>query len=101
MPTNSSVASSWLERTTGWSNSRKAWLSRSAVAWLLVTAIVAFAFSSRSNWTVHFLVPGVCLVCLAIFLRHELLKLFGPVLFYELIRLTRKRRTIVIRAAYA
>jgi ABC-type transport system involved in multi-copper enzyme maturation permease subunit len=51
--------------------------------------------------TFHFIVPSICIFGLVIVFRHELFKLFGPVLFYELIRVTRQRRTIAARAVYA
>src|SRR5690349_7931776 len=44
---------------------------------------------------------GLGLVVLAVLTRRGWLKLFGPVLFYDLVRTARRSRYILIRSLYA
>jgi ABC-type transport system involved in multi-copper enzyme maturation permease subunit len=99
------LASAPVRRWSGWrlrwSNSRQSWEERLGVFALLAAAAATYWFSGRLPrsqqvvlWTL--LVAGVIVV-----LRRGWLKLFGPVLFYDLIRLARRGRYALLRSLYA
>jgi ABC-type transport system involved in multi-copper enzyme maturation permease subunit len=91
----------WLRRNLAWSNSRQSWQERIALALLLAGAgVLVWAQRGLSPAQVVVL-AGVLLLGLAILLRRGWLKLFGPVLFYDLICIGRRRRFFVFRTAYA
>jgi ABC-type transport system involved in multi-copper enzyme maturation permease subunit len=86
---NSTVA--WLRRQFAWSNSRRSWQERFGIAALAVSLGLGW-YVSRS-WSIEFRVFLLAswLLVLAILLRRGLIKLFGPVFFYEALRGTRQR----------
>jgi ABC-type transport system involved in multi-copper enzyme maturation permease subunit len=90
-----------LLRRLGWSNSRRSWLERLAAACVLIV-VGAFA------WFHAALPPGLLAavgllagLALAVLFRRGWLRLFGPVLFYDLVRSARRRRVHVLRVVYA
>jgi ABC-type transport system involved in multi-copper enzyme maturation permease subunit len=86
----------WLRRTVSWSNSRQAWLDRLAVAGLVAGALALILFARRLSLAEHVLFWGLLLAAAAFTSR-----LFGPVLFYDLVRIARRNRYYVIRILYA
>lgn len=100
----SDLVQSWsssLRRQLAWSNSRRSWQERSAAAVLLAIAFAWWFGSARMSLAQRTAGWSVLLLLLAIVLRRGWLKLFGPVLFYDLVRLARRSRYILIRTAYA
>jgi ABC-type transport system involved in multi-copper enzyme maturation permease subunit len=86
----------WLRRTFPWSNSRRAWLDRLAVAGVLGGAAALYALRSRLAPAQQALLWGLLLLAAAFAGR-----LFGPVLYYDLVRTARRTRYYVIRVLYA
>jgi ABC-type transport system involved in multi-copper enzyme maturation permease subunit len=90
----------WLRRTLRWSNSLESWQER--VGFAAVLAMVAFNVFIGRGLAPSYQVVLWCLagVTLAVVLRRGWLRLFGPVLFYDLVRVGRRNRYFLIRTAY-
>src|SRR5262245_59154338 len=90
----------WLRRQLAWSNSRRSWYERLGVAALLVTAIGGWLLSE--DWPVEgrLLLAALWLMLLAVLLRRGLVRLAGPVFFFEALRGSR-RRVHATRTAFA
>ncbi len=86
----------WLRRTLPWSNSRRAWQDRLAVLGLVAAAIALAVLGRRLPLAQQILLWGVLLAAAGLVSR-----LFGPVLFYDLVRIARRNRYYVIRVGYA
>jgi ABC-type transport system involved in multi-copper enzyme maturation permease subunit len=86
----------WLRRTFPWSNSRQSWLDRLAVAGVLGGAVVLVLGAAHLSLAAQVLLWGLLLAAAAFTSR-----LFGPVLFYDLIRIARRNRYYLIRVLYA
>jgi ABC-type transport system involved in multi-copper enzyme maturation permease subunit len=91
----------WLRQRIGWSNSRQSWLERLAGLALLGGAGWALGRGDRLSATQHVVVWGLLLLAAAVLLRRGWLKLFGPVLFYDMIRSARRGRYFLVRCGYA
>src|SRR5579885_2629088 len=91
-----SVLAAWLRRTLPWSNSRQAWLDRLAVLGVVAGAAALVAFGPRLAMAAQVLLWGLLLTAAAFVSR-----LFGPVLFYDLVRIARRNRYYLIRVLYA
>src|SRR5262245_6356870 len=94
-------SSRWFRRRLAWSNSRQSWQERVGFAGLVGAAAAIAWFSDRLSRAQQVLLWGLLLVAFAVLLRRGWLKLFGPVLFYDLIRTSRRGRYFLIRGAYA
>lgn len=101
------IASTWLRLTFRWSNSIQTWHERVGDLVLVAGAVIAatitiltwYDFVSLPWWSV----PLVWLVCLLpSFALNRLgwLKVFGPVLYYDIIRQARRSRFILLRVLY-
>src|SRR5262245_6422096 len=86
----------WLRRTFPWSNSRQSWLDRAAILGLVAGAL-ALALAGRDLPPAAQVLGWGLLLAGAAFTS----RLFGPVLFYDLVRIARRSRYYVIRALYA
>src|SRR5262249_33703549 len=91
----------WFRRQLAWSNTRQAWLERAGLAALLAVPVAILWYSADLSLSQQVVCWGGWLGCRAALLRHGWLKLFGPVLFYDLVRLARRRRYIALRCLYA
>jgi ABC-type transport system involved in multi-copper enzyme maturation permease subunit len=94
-------ATTWLRRNVGWSNSRQSWAERLGIAALLAGAMATVVWRERLTAVQHVFVWGVLGMAAAVLLRRGWLKLFGPVLFYDMVRSARRGRYIVLRCLYA
>ncbi len=90
-----------LGRWVGWSNSRQSWVERVGGLLLLAGAAAALWFRSRMSAEGQVVAWGVLLLLSAVLLRRGWLKLFGPVLFYDMLRSARRGRHVWMRLAYA
>src|SRR5205823_5651294 len=97
------MASVWtrLRQRVGWSNSRQAWEERVGLGLVLSGAVILWWLGGRLALLQAVLAWGVLLVSAAVLLRRGWLKLFGPVLFYDMIRAARRGRVFLMRAIYA
>src|SRR5262245_23113905 len=101
MSAPTSEITGWLGRKVGWSNSRESWLERlGGVTWL-AAAFLLWRYSGHLSGPALALLVGMLIAALAVLLRRGWLRLFGPVFFYDALRLARQRRQIWLRAAYA
>ncbi len=94
------AANQWIRTHLTWSNSAQAWRER--LATLAVIAVAAVLYKKGSQFS-----PGLLIVLwivllgsATIMLRRGWLKLFGPVLFYDMVRTGRRSRYILLRALY-
>jgi ABC-type transport system involved in multi-copper enzyme maturation permease subunit len=90
----------WLRHRLPWSNSRQAWAERLAGAALLTAAVALLWFGGGLAPSRRVLLWGLLLVAAAGLLRRGWVQLFGPVLFYELLRIGRRGRYIAVRCLY-
>jgi ABC-type transport system involved in multi-copper enzyme maturation permease subunit len=91
----------WLRRTLAWSNSRQSWQERLAVAAVLAGGGAILLFFRHRPLAQQVVLWGLFLAALAAVARRGWLKLFGPVLFYDLVRIARRNRYYLIRVLYA
>src|SRR5690242_6464788 len=101
MPALPESSGLWLRRTLGWSSSRESWKERLGVAGLAVFAVLLLALGRGLSLSVQAVLWGVLLLTAAALLRRGWLRLFGPVLFYDLVCVSRRTRYFVIRWLYA
>src|SRR5688572_4574354 len=92
---------SWLRRTFAWSNSRQSWQERVGLAAWLLAAAAWFYYGDRLGGPLQLTVAAALVLALALLARRGWLRLFGPVLFYEVIRSARRGRYILLRWLYA
>jgi len=93
------AANQWLRTHLAWSNSRQSWIERLSVLILLIGAAALIWWPPRTLEGT-FALWVVLLVGAAFMLRRGWLKLFGPVLFYDMVRVGRRSRYILFRALY-
>jgi ABC-type transport system involved in multi-copper enzyme maturation permease subunit len=94
-------ATPWLLRTLRWSNSRQAYLERGGALALLAGVGLLLWYGNHLSTTAQVAAVAALLLSAAVFLRRGWLKLFGPVLFYDMIRAARRGRYFLMRFLYA
>jgi len=90
----------WLGRTFGWSGSQSQWLALAGVlVWLAGLVFIGF---KAQNWTIGqtLLAFSAWIFVLGLAARDAVRDLFGPVFFYDLLRVSRNRTTFVVRGLY-
>ncbi|HMF14590.1 MAG TPA: hypothetical protein VKE94_19880, partial [Gemmataceae bacterium] len=91
----------WVRHTFSWSNTREAWQERLGVL-VTLAAVAAGVFLLPDRQPVlHVLYWGCVLTAAAVLLRRGWLRLFGPVLFFDLLCLARRFRYFLARISYA
>src|SRR5436309_1994708 len=85
------AAAGWLRRSLGWSSSRRSWYERLGFLALLAAAAAGWWISRDWGLESRILLLALWLVFLAVLLRRGIIKLLGPVFFFELLRGSRKR----------
>jgi ABC-type transport system involved in multi-copper enzyme maturation permease subunit len=92
---------SWLRQSVAWSNSWPSWQERLTLIVFLSIAVALGLLGTWMQlwqsvvlWAVYFLAVAVCS-------RQGWLQLFGPVLFYDMIRTARRSRYVIMRLLYA
>lgn len=96
-----SACADCVRRRLAFSSARRSWQDRTGLVVLLVGAAGLLYWRADLPTAVSVLLWLAWLVALAVLLRHGWLRLFGPVLTYELIRSARRRRYLLIRALFA
>jgi ABC-type transport system involved in multi-copper enzyme maturation permease subunit len=91
----------WLRRYLPWSNSPHAWQERLGLLFAIAAIVIGFLLGSHVNAGWQVLYWGFSLTTVAVLLRRGWLKLFGPVLFYDLTGLARRTRYFLARFLYA
>src|SRR5579864_2055306 len=100
MKTRLLIAGGWLRRQFAWSNTRQSWQERLGFIGLVAGGAAGWYFSENWSPEQRVVLLAAWLLGLAMLLRRGLLKLFGPVFFYELLRGSR-RRVHLARTVYA
>src|SRR5438309_2611639 len=90
-----------LGRRLAWSNSRQAWAERAAGAVLLAAVATLVWFGGSLAASRRVVLWGLLLLAASMLLRRGWVQLFGPVLFYELLRIGRRGRYVAVRCLYA
>lgn len=93
--------SSWFRRNLAWSNTRQSWQERGGTLLLFLGAAGLVAWGGMLTLTQLVLLWSVLLVALAALWRRGWLKLFGPVLVFDLVCTARRRRYFILRVIYA
>lgn len=94
-------SAAWLRRVLPFSNSPQAWQERLGIFFAVGAVVVGFLVVTHLDAAWQTLFWAFTLTTIAVLLRRGWLKLFGPVLFYDLICLARRRRYFLVRSAYA
>src|SRR5258708_284776 len=89
-----------LQRLLPWSNSRRAWLERLSLGGVPSVVPVLVGFAGQLAPYQQILAWAVLLVVAAVLFRNDWLKLFGPILWYDLVRTSRRIRTYLVRVGY-
>ena len=80
----------WFRQNVGWSNSRQSWQERLGVLALLAGAVLLWRYAGGLALGQKLVLGVAWLAALAFVLRRGWLKLFGPVLFYDMVRVSRR-----------
>jgi ABC-type transport system involved in multi-copper enzyme maturation permease subunit len=96
-----SAVRTWLRTHLAWSNSRQSWQERGSALVLVAAALVLAWFGARLPRSQQVLLAGLLVLALAALLRRGWVRLFGPVLFFDLVRLGRRGRLFLYRGLYA
>jgi ABC-type transport system involved in multi-copper enzyme maturation permease subunit len=90
----------WLKRNLAWSNSRESWEERIGFAAILACAVVLGWIRDRLSLSQEMVLWAALIIALAVLLRRGWLRLCGPMLFYDLVRIARRRRYFFLRCLY-
>lgn len=88
-------------RKVGWSSSRQSWEERLAAFTLLLAGAVTFWYGGRLALSRQIILWSILLIALAFVLRRGWIKLFGPILFYDVLRTSRRGRYHLVRFLYS
>jgi ABC-type transport system involved in multi-copper enzyme maturation permease subunit len=94
-------SAAWLRRVLPFSNSPQAWQERLGFLFAMVAIVFGVLFFGQLDAAWQTMFWAFALTTIAVLLRRGWLKLFGPVLFYDLVCLARRRRYFLVRTAYA
>jgi ABC-type transport system involved in multi-copper enzyme maturation permease subunit len=94
-------SASWFRHTFTWSNSRQSWIERSGALALILLGCAAWKYSADLSPAALVVLWGLLILAAAVLARRGWLKLFGPVLFYDMIRTARRGRYFLMRVGYA
>jgi ABC-type transport system involved in multi-copper enzyme maturation permease subunit len=83
-----------------WSNTRQAWQERLVTAGVFAAGLLLWVYGDYAPRWLAVLAWATLALVLAYFLRRGWIKVFGPVLFYDLVRSARRTRTFLVRTAY-
>lgn len=100
MPEPSQSLATWTRQHLVFSNSRQAWEDRAALLVLILGGGALLFFASGLPLSRQVLLWGFLLAVLAVLMRRGWLKVFGPVLIYDVIRSSRRTRYFFMRFLY-
>ncbi len=89
-----------LQRLLPWSNTRRAWLERLSLAGVAAAVAALIAFGNGLALWQLVLAWAALVLTAAVLFRRDWLKLFGPILWYDLVRTSRRARTYLLRGGY-
>ena len=91
----------WFRRRLAWSSSRQSWQERLTIAFLLAVAALLLVLGQDRPLSQQVVFWGILVLAVAVVSRRGWLRLFGPVLFYDLVRTARRARYFLLRVLYA
>lgn len=94
------AANQWIRTHLSWSNSADAWKERFAIFALVAGTLTLYRTGGRFSPSLLIVLWLTLLAGAMFLLRGGWLKLFGPVLFYDMVRTGRRTRYFVFRALY-
>ena len=97
MPVLLDTGWTWFRQTFAWSNSRRAWIDRFAALGLALGFVALLWFSRRLATAQIVLSSALLCAAGAIMARRGWVRLFGPILFFDLVRTARRNRYFVVR----
>ncbi len=100
MPLPATHVWTWARQHLFVSNSRQAWEDRLSLLAFVCGGAGLYWFTGELPLSRQVLLWGLWLVVLAVLLRRGWLRLFGPVLFYDLVRTARRNRYFLLRFLY-
>ncbi|HBI45901.1 MAG TPA: hypothetical protein DDY78_24055 [Planctomycetales bacterium] len=89
-----------LRRSIPWSNTPRAWIERLSFVGMIAAAAVLVVYAGDWPPWASILASACLLVVAAVLFRRGWLKAFGPILWYDLVRTSRRARTYFVRGAY-
>jgi ABC-type transport system involved in multi-copper enzyme maturation permease subunit len=101
MPTFVQAGPTGVARLFSWSTLKHSWVELLAGFVLAAGVTAAWWYHGRMVLAERVAVWALLLAVVALFLRRGWLRLFGPVLFYDLVRVSRRSRYIPLRCVYA
>src|ERR1700704_6605150 len=91
----------WFRHTFSWSNTQASWRERLiGLAFLVIAALLIWYSVYRPVWE-SAIAWGVYFIALAVCSRQGWMRLFGPVLFYDMLVTARRSRYVIMRLLYA
>lgn len=96
-----SAGRAWLRRHFSWSNSREAWGDRLGLLLLLGAGLGIGSIRAYLSAAQEVLLWSLLSLAGAILTRRGWIRLLGPVLFYDLVRVARRNRYFLLRTLYA
>ncbi|QEL14722.1 ABC transporter permease subunit [Limnoglobus roseus] len=91
----------FLGRTFGWSGSRQEWLAVAGVGAWLAMGVAISRYTPRLTVGEAILAYTVWVLLIGVAARDAVRNLFGPVFFYDIVRVGRQRLTFILRLLYA
>jgi ABC-type transport system involved in multi-copper enzyme maturation permease subunit len=91
----------WLARQVPWSNTTQAWRERGSAILILACALALWRFAGPLPLVTQIVLWSILILLTAYLLRRSWVQLFGPVLFFEMVRAGRRRRQFIFRIIYA
>jgi ABC-type transport system involved in multi-copper enzyme maturation permease subunit len=95
------IVTAWVRQHFTWSNTRQAWAERLGVLGAALAIVLGVLYVREAPPILQVLYWGITLSAAAFLSRRGWLKLFGPVLFYDLVCLARRLRYFLVRSGYA
>src|SRR5438874_2121079 len=94
-------SASWVKQTFTWSNSWTSWRERLiGLGFILVGAILGWLSFTVLGFWIALPLWAAFGIALGVCSRQGWIKLFGPVLFYDMVRTSRRSRYAIIRILY-
>ncbi|QVL31043.1 ABC transporter permease subunit [Telmatocola sphagniphila] len=91
----------WAKWTFSFSNNREAWRERICLFSLVLLSVLLFAFYGAIPGPLKLILSLVMVFLFAYAARNGALRLFGPVLAYDMLRIGRRRLNFTLRTSYA
>src|SRR6266852_1746996 len=91
----------WLKRNLAWSNSRESWEELIWFAVIVAGGAVLCWIRCKLSLPQELVLWALLIIAMAVLLRRGWLRLLGPMLFYDLVRVARRPRYYFLRCLYA